>query len=745
MLDWLRKYKRFLILGMGGLSVLLLVKLCIDVKPVPENIHIVQDDFKKVRLLDRDGEILTLTYQNKWNSSHNLSLNKVPEFLQNAFILSEDKNFYRHHGVDYGARLHALWQNVRSLSFVRGGSTITEQVIKMLHPRRRSIWARVVEGFEAHKLERKNDKLGIFAFYLNQVPYTANRRGIYQASLYYFNRDLETLSPREMLALTVLVRAPSAYDIYKNPQRIEGLIQNLAVKMYAQDYLSQTVLDDIQLKKDFVLDKTALSIEAPHFTNFVFEKIAQAGKGGREKVSTTLDADLQKFVQNALDKRMETLHKNNVKNAAVLVVNNKKNEIRAWAVAGNKMKKNEGGDFNAALIPRQPGSSLKPFLYALALKKGMTAATIIDDKALSTKVGTGLHRFKNYSEQFYGKITLREALGNSLNIPALKVLDFVGVEPYVAFLRDRLRMSSLTESPHFYGEGIALGSAEISLFNMVQAYTVLARKGRFLPLKFLLESPSVEEEQVFSKDVSSLIADILSDPTARVKEFGFNNVLNFSSRAAAKTGTSSDYRDAWVFAFNNDYTIGIWMGNLSGTPTDGLTGAKGPALLVRSILTELERRDPSSGGLYRSPRLLQKDICRMEDEFFLANKKCASRSEYFIQGFEPKPASEFIEKSLQKKTFSPEIIQFKKPTDGLEIAIDKRVPLSSQAFVFEVKNMDLDAGCYVRWILNGQAIAETAGASYTWDLKKGEHVLSAEILHHSQVVKTLYPLGFIVK
>jgi penicillin-binding protein 1C len=217
---------------------------------------------------------------------------------------------------------------------------------------------------------------------------------------------------------------------------------------------------------------------------------------------------------------------------------------------------------DAVLIPRQPGSALKPFLYALALERGWTAATLIEDSPLSAPVGAGLHPYHNYSRKYYGPVRLRAALGNSLNTPALRTLRHIGTDRFLARLR-RLGFESLRQHPDYYGDGLALGNGEVTLYELVRAYTVLANRGRRLPLRVTM-APGADDRsapsQVFPDDTTSLIGDILSDPGARSLEFGHGGMLRMPVQTAVKTGTSNDYRDAWALGYNSRFTGGIWMG-----------------------------------------------------------------------------------------------------------------------------------------------------------------------------------------
>ncbi len=675
-------------------------------------------------LADRYGQPLAVTYQTDWNTTDSVLIHDIPPLLRAAFVLSEDKRFYDHAGVDWRARGSALLQNLRAGGTVRGASTLTEQVVRLLHPRPRTLWSKWVEGFDALRLERQADKAKILEFYLNQVPYAANRRGVVQAARYYFNRDLETLTPKEMLALAVLVRAPSGYDLYKHPQKIDAAIGRLADKLQQQGDLTATERVAVT-GQVFNLEKPTLPVDASHFISY----LRRQTDGGAQ---TTLDAALQAQVQRILDDRIAALKNKNLHNAAALVADCRTGDILAWVVAGAGNDQTPAGKKDAVTVPRQPGSALKPFLYTAALDKGWTAATLIEDAPFAEAIGTGLHRFHNYSRVFYGYITLREALGNSLNIPALKTIRYVGVRDYLLKLH-QLGFESLARGVDIYDEGLALGNGEVTLLELVTAYAALANGGVYQPLRFTLDGYApTAQTRVYSDAAASLIGHILSDPHARALEFGNNSVLNMSQQTAAKTGTSTDYRDAWSVGYNDKYVVGIWMGNLDQMPTDGVTGGTGPALALRSIFAELNK-NRAAAALRLSPSLVMRDIC-VPDAHDLS--RCYQRSEWFMPENVPAPHSATV---VQPKGY--EIV---KPTDGLQMALDPRIPMDRQKLAFTVAG--LKVGQRVEWILNGESLgAPDTAPEYLWPLTRGRHSLTVKVYEAGAEVYRSPDIRYLVK
>lgn len=705
-----------------------------SVKPVPRGFHGVAAETVKPRLYDRAGRALTVTYQNDWNLHDTVALHEAPPFLQIAFLMAEDKRFYDHGGVDWRARLSAVAQNVLNLDVVRGASTITEQTVRMLHKRPRSVWARWLEGWEAAGLERRATKHDILEFYLNQVPYASNRRGVVQAARHYFDRDLATLSHKEMLALAVLVRAPSRFDLYRGARYADAAINRLTARMVDAKLMTRAEASRIAAQ-ELVLSRSEIDIDAPHFVRHV---LATAPDGARQ-IRTTLDGDIQRAVQALLDERLKTLAVKNVGNGAVLVADHATGEILAWAVAGNGDSDIPGGLIDAVTAPRQPGSALKPFVYALALEKGWTAATVIDDAPLTENIGFGLHSYKNYSNRFYGPVSLRDALGNSLNIPALKALQFVGADA----LLDRLRalgFAGLTEHPDYYGDGLALGNAGVTLFEMVQAYAALARGGVFAPLYVTTErSGAVEPRRVFSAGVATLLGDILSDADARRLEFGRHSVLNLPVQTAVKTGTSSDYRDAWSIGYNDRYVVGAWFGNLDGRETGGVTGSTGPALLLRGVFDVLNR-NRQTRGLALSAELVRREVCVKTGALPAEGDDCPLRAEYFIPPH--LPARNAPDTHRDTAGARPPL-RLRQPVDGLMMAFDPRVPVDSQAFQFVLQGAG--ASDTIEWIVDGETAARTQTGRYVWPLRRGRHTVAAVVFSGEREVARTAEVTFLVK
>jgi penicillin-binding protein 1C len=723
-LKLLSRRRRWVLVSVGGLCALgvgLAAAAVAAMQPFPRSLHMQPGEGAMPRLLDREGRPLGGPLLAGWNVYDAVPLQEVPEFMQQAFLLSEDQRFYVHGGPDWRARVHALWQNVTSLGVVRGASTVSEQAVRILHPRPRTYWSRWVEGFEAAELERRFSKADILEFYLNEVPYASGHRGVVQAARSYFDRDLETLSRKEMLTLAVLVRAPSAYDLWHGSRAMEKPVQELGAKLRDAGFMSPEQYAALAAEP-YHLEHPAPGADAPEFSDYVARSHPPLQDG---YVRTSLDLDVQRRVQSLLDQRLKQLVNGGIHDAAALVVDNRDDSIVAWAVSDVDHERRlaaPGTRIDAVLTPRQPGSTLKPFLYALALEKGWSPATLIDDSRVVEAVGHGLHTFRNYSGEHYGRITLRDALGNSLNIPAVRTVEFV-TPPVLLDTLQRLGIDTLDQDPDYYGDALALGDGEVSLYGLVQAYSTLARQGEFLPLTAYTDAGAPRRtDRVYSPEASSLIANILSDPGARRLEFGQAGLLEFPVQTAVKTGTSSDYHDAWTVGFDSRYTVGVWMGNLDYAPMDGITGSLGPAMVTRAVFAELDKRSEPA-RLYLSPKLEEREICVHED--VMPKDQCLKRSEWFMPGTAPKQSAIRLAVTNPPAGDDEPRVHFETPSDGLLLAYDPRIPATSQAFLMTLS--DGPRYAKVAWWVDGKQIAVTDGNQYLWPVTRGRHKVSARV------------------
>lgn len=648
----------------------------------------VYESNKKISYLDRNGILLNRNFINNWNLDQYMSLNEFSPFLIEAVISGEDKKFYKHNGVDWAAKIRAIVENVKSFSFKQGGSTISEQVVRIIDKnKQKTVLNRWLQIWQAYELEKKYTKSEILEFYLNQVPFAHNRRGFSNAANLYFNRNLDTLSRGELLALVVMLRAPSAFDIRK-----KNIIKNRINKLAQELKINDLISDDIKGESD-----SRELINAKYLINYLNQSISTE----KRVVKTTIDGLLQKRTQEVLHREINKNKKSGLLHGGVLVVNHNSGEVLSYVSINNNM--NEIG-INTVTTPRQPASTMKPFLYAKYFSNGHLPSETIIDEPYELAFAGGVHELKNYSRGFYGKLTLREALANSLNIPAVKIIQELGEENFYHFLESiGIHLSNRSEE---YGAGLALGSAEISLAKMTEAYTCIANRGQCRQLKYILNRKSNSINRMISKESADLVRDILSDEYARQKEFGKHF---FSHQVAFKTGTSTDFRDSWAFVFNSKYLIGVWMGNLNSTPMDNITGSSA-ALKVAKTLIESERLKKDALSFIMSPKLSLQEFC------FEKNGRCQKREDYFYKNKLKDYKTVKVKTSTQDFNLVPN-------QSILHLAIDPRLPKRFQQYSFKVEG-DTNA---INWFVNNKKI-KNEGKVFVWNLEPGQFNISAQSL-----------------
>lgn len=711
----------------------ILINVYVDLRTFPGSLSVDSSSIKQTQFLDRNGEPLSTTYQNQWNVYDQVALADIPLFLQQAFIQAEDRRFYENPGYDVRAIASAFRDSAQQRRLVRGGSTITEQVVRMLHPRPRTLWSRWLELLEAASLTHHFSKSEILEFYLNQVPFASSRRGVAAAAKFFFDRSLSTLSEKEMLALAVMVRHPALLNPRNNSldataareQRIGALAQRMTE-------VGLLTVDSMAAMKNETLDVHGwmLAANANHFLRYVKTSAMERSRADEGRVRTSLNVTVQQEVQDLLNTRLHQLRAQLVTNGAVLVVENSSNQVLAWANGAAART----SAIDAVVTPRQPGSTLKPFLYALALERGWTPATIIDDSPLAEAVGVGLKEYRNYSGAYYGPIRLREALGNSLNIPAIRTVQTFGRNELHNTLLN-FGFTSLSQPTDFYGDGLALGNGEVTLYELVRAYATLARGGVYADLEVLAESghTTFSAKRIATPEITSLIANMLSDAKARRKEFP-GALMNFPAQTAIKTGTSSDYRDAWAVGFSSHYTVGVWLGNLDRAPMIEVSGARGAVLLLRSIFATLER-EKDSRALPLSAKLERRDICPVTGK--LAGPHCAHSKEWFLPNTAP---TEYCDLHAniepQNKTIAPTPIQIKFPSANLRLAMDPRIPDSLEAFPFVLA--DGVSAKRTDWYVDNVVVDESLepNARYLWPLSRGTHAVHALVWPDSDSAPT---------
>lgn len=567
-------------------------------------------------ILDRTGQPLRELLSPGQTYAGPLRMQNAPPALVHATLSAEDKRFYSHPGVDPLAVVRAVWQAVSRGEVHSGASTITMQLLKAADPRPRTLRTKLREALLAIKLERRWRKARILREYLSRIHYGHLRMGCVSAARYYFGKDLQDLSTAECAFLAGLPWAPTRLNPHTSFSAAKARQEWVLARMRENGYLSAAEFNRA-LREQLVLQPAGNTFAAPHFVDLLLQdkEVAARMRATPEQLQlkTTLDPVVQQFAETQLKLRLAPLRRKNVRNGAVVVLRNTTGEVLALVGSADYFA-GRSGQVNGAWALRSPGSALKPFTYLLAMERGATPATLAPDIPTEFITQTGTYIPHNYDRRCYGPVRYRTALAASLNIAAVRVLECAGGPEA---LRTRLRawgITSMEEDAVRYGLGLTIGNAEMRLLELANAYATLARLGRYLPVKFVADAEdppltvltsasqaasfaNARMDALDTRDVSAatkanawLIADMLSDNFARTLTFGPRSWLYFDFPVAAKTGTSSEYRDNWCFGYTPEFTVGVWVGNFDGSPMQDVSGVVGAAPVMHDIMVELRRR-----------------------------------------------------------------------------------------------------------------------------------------------------------
>jgi penicillin-binding protein 1C len=582
---------------------------------------------------DRDGMPLRTARAQDGSRMHWLPLSEVDADLVRAFIAAEDRRFHDHAGVDIRAVVRAGRDNLLARRVVSGASTITMQTARLLRPSAPGFPGKVHEALWALRLELHLDKQRILEQYLNRVHLGQGTAGVEAAASLYLSASARQLSAGQAAMLAGLARAPSRDNPIVSTERAGRRRGNVLARMQQGGYL--TADEVARASEEEVLARHRItSFHAPHFTTRVIASLEQAG-GRERRVRTSLDLALQRALEVEVRHAVGVLHDRGARHAAAVVLDNATGEVLAW-VGSPDFWESRSGQTDMVVSARQPGSALKPFLFALALDRGTTAATILPDVARTFPTPTGPYRPRNYDQRFRGPVRVREALGSSYNVPAVYLTEAIGAARLLETLHNA-GFASLRRSSDHYGLGLSLGNGDVTLLETANAYRTLANGGVWRPYRWTLTGDRVSagpEQRVASPQAAAIVLDILSDPAARVGGFGMATPFEFAYPTAVKTGTSRHFTDNWAVAVTAGFTVAVWVGNFSGRPMQGVSGVSGAGpLLQRAVLLTAARHDP---GVLTTPAqvgAVVARICALSGK--RATAHCPHAVEWFIPGTEP--------------------------------------------------------------------------------------------------------------
>ena len=749
-----------------------LIAACARISWATATFDAVKRDFKPsdTLILASNGDVLQrlrtdpTVRRGQW-----VGLSDVSPALRTALVLSEDKRFYEHSGVDWRAVTSAAWANLWNTK-TRGASTISMQLAGLLEEDLRaaaggrSVGQKINQTLSTQVLEARWRKDEILEAYLNLVPFRGELVGIDALSRTLFGKAANGLDEREAAITAALVRGPNA-KAAQVASRACGVLRLMQTKadcealdLLVAGALQRKAFDASEgiaphLARRLVAINTPSPQPSPaavgsggtrtnQTTSELLPRPLRAesrGAASANSIQSTLRAPLQRFAVQTLQQHLRELRGRHVEDGAVLVLNNATGEVLAWVGSSNELSKASEVDGVTAL--RQPGSTLKPFLYAQAIAEHrLTAASLLEDSSTQIPTASGLYIPQNYDRQFKGYISSRTALGASLNVPAVRTLVMVSPDAFAKQLR--AAGLPLKEGGDYYGYSLALGSSEVSLLNLTNAYRTLANGGRFSSVQFGKPSPlpspngrgslTAPYDSLSARDraevsvgsaidprAAFIVGDILADPLARARAFGTDSVLATRFWTAVKTGTSKDMRDNWAIGYSQRYTVGVWVGNASGAPMWDVSGTSGAAPIWAAVMNHLHRTEPS-----RAPAP-PTGVVQSRVDF---NGLEASRSEWFIKGTEQ---AQFAMVSGAARTRSnwatgqnkPEKTGFDAagsakitaPTSGTIIALDPDIPPNRQRVTFQADGQNL------RWQINGKPFAR--GAQAQWMPWPGRHAV----------------------
>lgn len=538
---------------------------------------------------DRHGQPLGTILTRNQEHTAVVPLDRIsPEFIH-AIIAAEDQRYYQHGALDYPAIARAILEAIQAKQIVSGASTITMQLARMLHPTPRTLPHKLQEIWLSWRLTAGMSKDELLTAYINRLPMGGNIYGVEAAARNYFGIPATDLNLAQATILASLPNDPTDLNPYYHWEPLKQRQRYVLDRMVADQYISAIAAERAYREQLQLQSANQGIVAAPHFlfwlANQVPEQVSQ--------LRTTIDLPLQKFVEAQVQQVVGALSAYNVNHAAAIVIHNQTGEILAYVGSPDYFSDQYLGRNDGVQALRQPGSTLKPFLYQLALeKKVIRPNSILADVPTYYPIpGAKVYSPVDYNETFIGPVRVRVALGNSLNIPAVRILEQVGVETFLERLH-QLGFTHLNQSPEHYGLGLALGSGEVTLWQLAHAYLTLANPAPTSP----------------PPETVALITDILSDRHGRAAAFGVDSVLNLPFPAAVKTGTSSDFRDTWTVGYTTDYTVATWVGNFSGDRMKKVSGVTGAAPLWNRIMLHLhQNQEPAK---FAPPaQMVQKPIC----------------------------------------------------------------------------------------------------------------------------------------
>jgi penicillin-binding protein 1C len=590
--------------------ILAVLVICLIIRLLPYFAPIRATDIAQNQLAtqfsDRNGLSLGTLLTRDQEHTSVVPLNQVSPQFTHAILAAEDGSFYHHGALDMKAIIRASKEAIHAKRIVSGASTITMQLARMLDPVPRTFSGKLSEIWLSWRLVAGMNKDEILSAYINRLPMGGNIYGVEAAARIYFSIPASELNLAQASLLAAIPNNPTYFNPYEHWERLKQRQKYVLNRMVQEKYISGANAARTSAEKVVFQSRQQGIIAAPHFLFWLANQIPPNKPYKADVIRTTINRPLQQFVEAQVQQVISSLAANNVHDAAALVIDNRTGEVLAYVGSPDYFNQAKLGRNDGVQALRQPGSTLKPFVYELALEKGLIRPnTILADVPAHYAIpGAKLYSPTDYTESFLGPVRVRIALANSLNVPAVRVLEKVGVETFLKRLH-QLGFEHLNKTPEHYGLGLTLGSGEVSLWELARAYVTMARLGDATPLVSTFSNSPLPGTDAINRvsphsplpnhTIWQLITNILSDNHARATAFGVDSVLNLPFPVAVKTGTSSNFRDTWTVGFTTDYTVATWVGNFNGEPMRQVSGVTGAAPLWNRIMLHLHEHQEPAG------------------------------------------------------------------------------------------------------------------------------------------------------
>lgn len=613
-----------------------------------------------IKIFDRKGQLLYEVLQPLSGKKTVIPLQQIPKNFVNATLAAEDIHYYEHGGVDLFAIGRAIFFNVSEGRIVSGASTITQQLIRNLlgYTTQRGYSEKMLEAVYAIRMSNVYSKDQILELYLNTIYYGNLAYGSESAALDYFGKHIYDLDLAESTLIAGLPQAPSYYNPFLYLDRAKKRQKYVLDQMVKYGFVDQEGAD-AAASEPLKLRKNVFEMKAPHFVHYVLNQLGDiVGEkklhDGGFNVFTTLDYDMELQAESIISQQVKSLSDKHVGNGALLAIEPKTGKVLSWVGSEDYYNDEIDGQVDMITALRQPGSSIKPLMYLLALEKGYTPATILEDIPVEFQTETGPYAPKNYDLDFHGPVRLREALASSFNVPAVQMLNKLGVESFLSFL-NQLGIQTLDGNPNFYGLALTLGGGEVRMIDMARAFNVLANYGDFFDVTTIEKITDQNGADLFTwkpahktsvlgsygKEHAYQIIDILKDPNARLKGFGEGSVLEISHEAAVKTGTTRNFRDNWTIGFTPQLLTAVWVGNADASPMQNISGVDGAGPIWHDFMEASLQFAPQEKFTV-PPRLHQVEVCALSGK--LPTDLCTDRVyEWFVRGQEPKEQDDYYQ------------------------------------------------------------------------------------------------------